>query len=643
MRFICVLLHFLLIPTYLLFSQKVVTIKDAPTSTLNLFRKGIDHYKSNQYSQAIEYFQKALKKNPQFIEAELQWASTCFDLKDYSCAVLHFQKVLQLDSNFNSKVYYTLALSQYQLDHFFEAKENISTFINREKSNKDLLSKAKILLKYATFADSVTRYPVTILPVFLKSLNSDFSEYLPTISADGKTAVFTRRNFRGDEDLFITYLVDSTWAEATPIKELNSNDNEGSPALSQDGALLIFTICDRKLSYGGCDLYMSELKEGEWGIPYNMGEKINTAAYESNACFAENGRSIYFTSNRKGSIGGYDIWMSRRKNDNSWSIPKNLGSTINSTGNEVSPFLHPNGTTLYYSSDYYPGMGERDLFYSITDVKGHWQAPVNLGYPINSKGDESSFIVFPDGKKAWMASDKKYLDQKASNLRFNLDLYEMILPASLQVKSSTYVEITVSDKISGKPVLASVSIFDLSNNKLFYSHEMTDSEKILIALPTGAEYGLHIYHKDYVFESDQFNCAVTKTQFEPLIIHKKLEKIQSGTGTAISLKNIFFESGSAILKRESQFELNALVHFLKDNLNIKLKIFGHTDDIGAEIDNQILSQNRALSVLNYLKLKGIAIERIFYEGKGESSPIDTNLTEDGRQNNRRIEFTILKE
>ncbi len=639
------LIYFLLlcfVSQSFLISQAIVTKKNAPKSTLKIFQKGVDYYKSDQYKLALTYFEKAIKKSPNFIDAELQLASVCFDMKEYKCAEKHFQSVLKLDSNFSNKVYYTLALTQYHLDNFHKAKENVSIFLNREASNQDLIGKAKLLLKYATFAEAATGSPVSITPFFLKSLNSDFSEYLPTVTADGKTAVFTRRNFRGDEDLYISHLEDSTWSEAIPIKELNQPIiNEGSPALSPDGTSIIFTICDGQFGLGGCDLYLSELIDDLWTEPYNMGDKINTPAYESNACFAENGNAIYFASNRKGTIGGYDIWMSRRKKDHSWSIPKNLGPIINSVGDEVCPFIHPNGQTLYFSSDYYPGMGGRDLFYSIVDEKGNWQIPINLGYPINSKGDESSFIVFPDGRTAWMASDKKYLDATTTIQHANLDLYEMILPPSLIVKSSTYVEIEVTDKITGEPIKATVTIFDLSNNKSFYNNVINGSGKLLISLPTGANYGLHIYHKDYVFVPDQFNCSEEKKQYDPMIIHKKLERISNNSGSAISLKNIFFETGSAVLKIESQFELNALVQFLNDNIKIKLKITGHTDDIGSESDNQILSEKRATAVIDYLKQKGIAVERLISEGKGESMPVDNNETEVGRQNNRRIEFTIL--
>ncbi len=625
-----------------IFSQSYYTKKNAPKQALKLFQKAQQYYHTNQFDKAILYFEKALSKEPDFIDAELQWASVCFDIKDYSCAEIHLQKVLQLDSFYNLKIFYTLALVQYHLDHFDQAHKNISYFLSADYDNIDIQNKAKSLSKNIIFADSAYQHPLQIQPIFLDALNSEYSEYMPSVSADGNTAVFTRRSIRGDEDLFISFFQDSAWTVAEPIVDLNTPFNEGSPALSQDGTKLMYTICDRKYSFGGCDLYLSEYKNDSWTEPYNMGDIINTAAYESNACFADNGNAVYFTSNRKGTLGGYDIWMSKMKPDKSWSVPKNLGDQINTAGNEVSPFVHPNNKVLYFSSDYFPGMGGRDLFYSIADESGKWQSPVNLGYPINSKGDESSFVVFPDGKKAWMASDKKYFEKMYSHLRPNLDLYELILPVELRVIPSTYVEITVSDLHTGKPVKAFVSVFNLNTNQYYFQNETNEKGKLLIALPSGADYAMHVYHKDYIFIPEQFRCSEANIKLHPFIIHKKLSRTNQFKDTAYVLKNIFFETASAVLKSQSKFELETLFKFLKEHPELRLKITGHTDNVGAENDNLALSEQRALAVINYLMRLGIQNSRLIHEGKGESEPLNDNSTEELRQENRRIEFRIIK-
>ncbi len=634
------LIHFILLCN--LHGQDVVTSKNASKSELKLYQKAVQHYQSNQFEEAIKLFEKLIGQNPKFIDAQLQLASVCYDIKNYSCAAVHFNQVLALDSLFNPKVYYTQALCQYQLDLFKEAEQNLLRFIELDTVHKELLSKARMLLPKLHFADSAFKNPLKLVPKPISKLNTEFSEYLPSLTADAKIMVFTRRTKFNDEDLYISHFENNEWTPAEPIDELNSPNNEGSPAISPDGLSLVFTSCDRINSYGGCDLYISYFKSDHWTEPINMGEKINTAAYESQACFSSNGSSIFFTSNRKGTLGGFDIWYSKRKEDRSWSVAKNLGQAINSTGNEDCPFVHPNGGILYFSSDFYPGMGGKDLFYSKLSEQGQWQRPVNLGYPINSKGDESSFIVYPDGKHACFASDQNHFNQVDYKLRFNIDLFELELPEHLHITPSSYVELFISDLNTNKPIATSINVFDLKNKKIYFSKELETTGHVLISVPTGADYALHVSNPEYVFEPDQFRCSEVRLIYNPLVIYKKLRKVDQPNSKPIVLKNIFFESGSDKLKQESFFELDELIHFLRNQKNLKLKITGHTDDVGSDEDNLLLSKNRAQSVINYLIKNGIESGRLIFDGKGESNPVESNDSEAGRYQNRRIEFEILQ-
>lgn len=638
------LIHFLL-PFILVFNlcgQELTTQKNANKSDLKLFQKGVLLYQSNQFEKAKSLFEKLVIQNPKFIDAHLQLASVCYDLQNFACAQLHFKQVLDLDSMFNPKVYYTQALCQYQLDLFHEAEQHLIQFIRLDTIHKELLTKAKLMLPKLHFADSAVKFPVKLVPSPILPLNTEFSEYLPSVTADAKMMVFTRRTKFNDEDLYFSKFINGNWTTAMPIDELNSSFNEGSPAISPDGLSLVFTSCDRMNSFGGCDLYISYYLEDHWTEPVNMGEKINTPAYESQACFSANGNSIFFTSNRKGTYGGNDIWYSRRKDDRSWSIPKNIGSSINSSGNEDCPFVHPNGDIIYFSSDFYPGMGGKDLYYSKLSEQAQWQYPVNLGFPINSKGDESSFIVFPDGKHACFASDQNHFNNTNKQLRFNLDLFELELPEHLQVKPSSYVELFISDFKTNLPIETSIKVFDLSNNKIYFKKEREKTGHVFISLPTGADYALHVSNPDYIFEPDQFRCSEARVSYSPMVIYKKLKKTEQAPAKPIVLKNIFFESGSDKLKNESFFELDELILFLKNKKNLKLKITAHTDDVGTEADNLILATNRARSVINYLIKNGIESDRLFVEGKGESNPIESNETEAGRYQNRRIEFEIIQ-
>ncbi len=624
-----------------LFTQDVVTRAMLSKKLLKTYENGVAQYKINNFEKAKSLFLRLLDEEPRCIDAQLQLASLCFETYDLPCAKYHFEKVLELDSNYQLKVYYTLALTEYRSDHFGLAKKNMELFLNKETENAELLKKAKSLYPKLVFADSSSKHMFDKAPKFLTSLNSSYSEYLASVRADGNMVFFTRRSSRGDEDIYWSQHSDTGWTKALPLEQINTPLNEGSPAISPDGKMLVFTSCDRPGSYGGCDLYYSIWSNEQWSQPINMGDHVNSAAYESQACFAENGKTLFFTSNRKGTFGGNDIWYTNRRMDNSWSTPRNLGQKINTSGEEVCPFVHPNSQYLFFSSDTHPGIGGKDLFYSRLDENEEWSEPVNLGFPINTRGDESSLIVFPDGKTAWMASDQRYLHNGKLDTDANLDLYEFELPDALVIPPSTFVQIKVLDYESHEPVSAEIKIFDLQKNENFYQGYTAKDGSLLVSLPVGSDYALHVLHPKYIFEPEQFQCSQRHSAIHPMLLKKYLKRTASLSDHPIELKNLFFESGSAVLREESRFELNALAKMLKDNPEIELLIAGHTDNVGSEEDNQKLSENRAKSVVQYLINLNISSDRLEYKGFGEHAPLHSNETEEGRQSNRRIEFTIL--
>ena len=637
-------LSFLLVQCTLhLASQNFVTRANLSGKLLKNYDQAVERYKVNDYQKARSLFLGVLDREPRCIDAHLKLASLCFETYDLPCAKLHFEKVLELDSNYQVKVYYTLALTEYRSDHFASAKKNMAVFLEKEKLNSDLINKARALYPKLIFADSSSKHLFVKPPQYLASLNSKFSEYLASVRADGNQVFFTRRSPRGDEDLFWSQRTDTGWSEALPLEQINTALNEGSPAISPDGKMLVFTSCDRPGSFGGCDLYYSIWNNGDWSNPINLGDHVNTAAYESQACFADNGQTLYFTSNRKGTLGNNDLWYTHRKSDNSWSIPRNAGRMINTPGNEVCPFVHPNSQYLFFSSDTHPGMGGMDLFYSRIDDKEEWTAPVNLGFPLNTRGDESSLIVFPDGKTAWMASDQKYLHNGLLDTDANLDLYELQLPDALTIPPSTYVQISVLDEESNQAISAEVKILNKQKNEIFFQGNTGEEGSLLVSLPSGSDYALHVIKENYVFEPEQFQCNQRHSALHPMILKKFLKRIASLSNETVELKNLIFESGSAVLKDESRFELDALVKMLKENPEIQLLIAGHTDNVGNVLDNQKLSDRRAYSVVQYLISKDIASDRLEYAGFGESKPLHSNDTEEGRQANRRIEFTIRKD
>ena len=636
---------FLVLLYTLMYCQDYITLKTAPEKQVKAYKKAVAAYRQNKYDDAIKLFEKIIKSEPKFIDAHILLGSVFFEKKTYSSAEKSFNDAIKLDSTYQIKVFYTLALCNYELEHFTEAKNNMGKYLALETQNQELIAKAKRRYVTYKFTDSAVSHPINYHPLNFKVMNSDFSEYLPSLTADGNTMVFTRKIFQENEDLFISTRDEGgNWSVPESMDEINTVFNEGAPAISPDGNTLVFTSCDRKESYGGCDLFISKKENGKWSQAVNLGDKINTPAYESQPCFGDNGNLIFFCSNRTGSIGGKDIWFSYRQEDRSWAKPLNLGPAINTIDNEECPFLHPNGLTLYFSSDGHPGMGAKDVFYSEKVGANKWKTAINLGYPLNSKGDESSFILNYRGDTGYIASDKdfKELDPKNKNLQKNLDLFEFALPEALRPNPSSYLYISVTDRKTNLPVQAQLKVFKLGQKEKFYTGKTNQEGKSLISLPTNEIYAIDLYHPDYMMHSEQFNCTEIRTAYRPLRLTISMDKIKE-TNAPMVLKNIFFESGSAVLRSESDFELNQLFELLKNKNIAKVIITGHTDNIGQKEDNLLLSQNRAKAVVQAMIQKGIEPTRLVSEGKGESQPIADNNTEEGRQNNRRTEIKIIPE
>ena len=277
-------------------------------------------------------------------------------------------------------------------------------------------------------------------------------------------------------------------------------------------------------------------------------------------------------------------------------------------------------------------MGSADLFYSTRDENGVWSKPMNLGYPINTQNREISLSVSSNGTTAYFSSDR---DKSLGDL----DIYSFELPPAVQAEQVTWVNAIVTDAKTKQPLKASVQLMNIATGEIVASSNSDPKTgEFLIVLPSGNDYGLFVQREGYLFHSENFSLKNVMPD-APYLIKVGLQPINAGE--ILTLKNIFFETASAEILGVSEPELNKVVELMQKNPNMKIKVNGHTDNVGAEADNLKLSLNRSLSVKNYLIGKGIDASRITYQGYGESKPIDVNTTENGRANNRRTEIEIL--
>lgn len=598
--------------------------------------------------KSIKTFEKLLKKQPLFTEGYLRLGAQYNIQKNYSIAEELFSKAIQLDPDFDPEMYYSLAQIQSALNKYLSAAENLNTYIqltsdeikkNRSEKQRDNL----------IFTDYALKNPVPFEPHNVgDAINTENSEYSPILTVDGSRLIFTRNvhnlgEYIGQEDIFVSVKDGDNWEKAIPLNDVNTPQNEGAFAISGDGRYIVFTACDRKDSYGSCDLYFSMFLDGQWTPSINMGHVVNSAAWDSHPTLSVDGRTLIFASRRLGTYGGNDLWMTKRDENGSWMVPWNMGPVLNSTGDDESPFLHPDGKTLYFRSNGRPGMGKFDIYFSrLDDETGEWGEPVNLGYPINSPGDEGALTLSLDGKTAWYASDMDYLNNKKLD---NLDIFTFELYETARPLPTSYVKGYVTDAVTNQTLKAVVSVTDLKTGSEIFNTQTTVDGYFISALPSERSYACFVEAVGYAFYSENFDLSELTHPDEPRIINIHLQPIiekDSLIETApIVLNNIFFESGSADLKKESAFEIDRIASLLRDNPGIDIKITGHTDSVGSDEDNLVLSLHRARSVVEAIIAKGIDASRLAYEGKGEQEPLADNDTEEGRKLNRRTEMMII--
>ncbi len=625
------------------FAQKnYTTEKNAKSRQLEAFRKAQRLFFNGQLDASLNELEKLLRNDPTFVDAQIEWANVKNQQGRFAEAETGYEKALAIDPDYLPGVLYSLALVEFDQEKYTEASEHFQQYLDTGKASPKSKATAAFYLQNARFIASALENPVPFEPVNLgPSINTPDHEYLPTLTADGQKLIYTAIRGR-QEDFYISQKIDGAWQPATPITAINSEYNEGAQSISADGKFLVFTICNKPRGLGRCDLYYSEYINGEWTPVQNMGEPVNSAAYESLPSISADGKSLFFTCDRKGGIGGLDLWVSHRGPDGKWGTPQNLGKPINTSRDEQAPFIHPDGQSLYFMSKGHPGMGEYDLFVSRKQADGSWGEPRNLGYPINTKGNEGAFTVSLDGTTAYYASDMEGGFGKTDIYSFNL--YEAARPQPV-----TYVKAIVSDAIDRQKLAARVEFIDLETGNLFVSAATDADGEFLITLPTGKDYALNVSKENYLFYSENFALKNKATVDEPYELKIALTPVPQSISAddaemakPVILKNVFFETGSAALKNESLTELKRLQKLLEDNPSIKIQINGHTDNVGSEEDNLQLSENRAKAVYDFLVQRNIKADRLKHKGFGETMPIASNESEEGRKENRRTEFILIR-
>ena len=621
-------------------------------------------YAKGDINSAIKFYRRAdrIKPGNAKINLKLGLSYLSSDYKQKALPILN--KVYKINPKVDPDINFYLGLA-YQHSHDYQAA--LSQYRYYKERNKKMSPIANRKIQECLLGDSLLSHPLDVEINNLGSqVNSEFHDYTPLITSDGSTMVFTSRrkgstgNLKAPdkgyfEDIYITHQSKEGWTKPEKISpNINFEYHDAAAAISPDGRTLFIYYED-----GGGDIYSSRYVSGEWTSPEPLNQHINTGYWETAVSITADGQTLYFTSDRPGGYGGLDIYMSNLAENGEWGRPVNLGEHINTPGHEDSPFIHPDGKSLYFSSDGHVGLGGYDIFRSDLGQDG-WKRPVNIGFPINTADDDSHFVISSDRKTAYYTSIKEEgvgladiykisihekTDEapvkKARPQKKEKKKEESLVGLQKDLGIVTLLKGKVLDAKTAMPLGAKITLVHNTENTVVAEIEADPvTGEFEVTIPHGGNYGLSTERAGYLFNSINFNLPVFD-DFQEVDTHILL--VWAEVGSKVILKNIFFDTGRSDLRTESLAELERIKKLLNENPNLKVQINGHTDNVGNATYNKILSKKRAQSVVDYLGNNGIDLVRLTAKGFGEERPLVSNDDEkDGREINRRTEIEILE-
>ncbi|NJO03852.1 MAG: OmpA family protein [Bacteroidia bacterium] len=659
------------------FAQEQVS--DTPDDPKKLMKEANSYFNVREYLNAVPVYQKVLQIDSNHIEANYHLALCYLKSSDRPKALELLQRVKHLSPEgqplldfylaeayrYNNQMESAIQLYEQVRTGYQNRNERV-TVVNDPISSQEFVGLIDQRIREARtgmnfLADPTNAQVINIGPV----INSEYSDYAPVISADESILIFTSRrdNTTGGgrslednmfyEDIYLAHRKKGEWAKPRKIgSNINTKYNEASIALSPDGKQL-FIYKDEN----GGDIYMSSQNDKKgWSNPRSLGSPINSRYHEPSVSITDDGKTLYFSSDRPGGYGGLDIYRSEMDEKGNWGEPLNLGPTINTPDDEDSPFIHYDRKTLYFSSQGHVGMGGYDIFYSEF-INDDWTKPVNLGYPINSPQDDIYFVLSADYKTGYYASAQTdayggkdiylvempdYKDVEIIDFQLSIKTVSISFNPLVTNDPKRAVVIlrgVVRDELTDQLISARMTLVDVEENTVVREMDATSPKGVYFTtMRTGHRYLMQVQKEGYLYHSEYFEIPAGVVNQEK-VLNIYLKRIKTNVG--IDFKALF-DYNSAQLKRQSIPALQTLVAFLETNSGLKIELHGHTDDIGTEERNLLLSEQRAEAVYKYLIAQGIDTNRLSFRGFGESRPIASNETAYGRSLNRRTEFVIIE-
>ena len=642
-----------------------------------------------RYSQAIPFYEEAYAFNPNssYLNYKL---GICYLNSIYKFKSLdYFKKSYALNANRFDDIHFYLGRGHHLRMEWDEAITEYNKFKKKlnPKDHLELINETTKHIKECESGRELVKDPVRLwIDNMGKSINTEYPEYGMIMTADASEIFYTSRRpstTGGGKDPFLDeYFEDvytsrrnekGKWSPSTNIgSPINTKGHDAAVALSPDGSKMIVYIDDN----GDGNLYESQRDGDDWSKPKKFNKEISGPFQEPSAWYSSDGKLLYFVSDRplekRGDAKDKDIYVATWDEEKEkWLNVERLPENINSIYNEDGIFLHPDGKTLYFSSEGHNSMGGYDVFKTVKQDDGSWSDPVNVGYPINTPDDDVFFVVAASGRHAYMTSFREggfgdkdlykitILGPEKEPLLGSEDILLASMDAPITTKAiEPKVEVSMSlailkgivrDDKTKEPLKASIELIDNETGEVIAEFSSdAKSGRYLVSLPGGKNYGIAVKAEGYLFHSENFDVKqdAEYKEVEKIIDLKKVE-----VGESIVLRNIFFDLNKFSLRDESINELNRLTKLLNDNPKLRIEISGHTDSRGSASYNKELSKNRAKSVVDFLIDKGIDANRLEFAGYGKEQPIVTDAEiaklkskrdiEDAHQENRRTEFKIL--
>ncbi|MEZ4721715.1 MAG: OmpA family protein [Flavobacteriales bacterium] len=647
--------------------------------------------KKNDKDKRLEALRKALEEDPTCAEAHYYYGlellrSAVSTNGSFKNAEYELSECVRLCPDFHFEPYYFLASialgkSEYQQAVKYYDKYYALSSASQEPLDEEREASMKLEYELAKFFADAYSNPVPFEPEKVVGVCTEFDEFLPLISPDNESMLLTRR-YLPESAVSASYgsSNDNYTEKFVKAKRLSDGFEEGEPmpvpfnenpsyhyggaSLSLDNKEIFVTICVPTIKgYNNCDIYSSQLeyktdKETgilgyHWSKLENLGPAINTEdGWESQPSISADNKTLYFCSARADSKG-IDIYYSKRNEHGEWGQAVNIGPPINTNYNDKTPFMHSDSRTLYFAADGseyadgHLGFGGYDVFFTRQMDDGTWTKPTNLGHPINTEGDEQAFVVSTDGKRV-------YYSAKDPNKKESIDIWNFELYKEARPDKVVFVKGKLKNE-SGEPIQnASIELKSMQSKGISKVEVDADDGAYagVIVVRDDEDVVLNVKAEGMAFQSHLIETtdegapkksrleddAAEVNTFQELDL--KAEEVKEGG--VYRINDIYYNTNSAEITEKSKSILNEFADYLNENSTIHIAIHGHTDNVGKDQTNLVLSADRAFSVKQYLESKGVNGSRIEYKGFGETVPFATNDTPEGRALNRRTEFLITK-